>query len=861
MLVALVGLVVPAGRLEAQQASWQPCGWGGGGYFWCAAYDPAKAGVIYMGGDVAGVYKSEDNGRSWHMINTGLTNYGVYSLAVDRMSPQTVYAATEGGLYKSVDGGDHWQFLPLTGPSDLHVTAERDRSVRAVAVDPTNSSIVYAASPAGMVYKSVDGAQTWKIAYQKPAPASEFAGLRAQFGKESGEYFGGFWLPLTVPASIKSADCVGIGISFQGDGSTLQNFFLTVKTTAGVSYRSKDLHGIFKSDQAQDVVLSGVDFVLDPDFAKSHPDLAKTVPATPDWPTVNRMDLVAVGDLPASASVGKFGRIFLSVTRTPDGRTAPADKPINITLRAFTAKDSVPTYGNIRLGSAKPATVYSVAVSQKDPKIVVAATADTGLVISRDGGQTWTAASSPKMASSVAISPTDPEVMYASFFTDGIWKSGDEGKTWANVSQGLGKGSSIREVDVSGTNPRDVYAIGTVGWNGAFYASHDGGITWKQHSSMAGDPVGIPTLPGDNAVTAGLSASTNLAISPVNPKDMFISANWSPCVSHDAGATWVQSGRGADISCITDIEFHNGRVFATAMDEGTLVSDNDGSSWHQLWPLKFDDSLSGHNWRVAVTGPASSERIISTVSPWNTKYPDRTVLSTDGGKTYKTVTAGLPDYLVQPNTMWGVGHPRALAVDPNDPDVVYLGIDGDPADGKSGGGIFKSVDGGATWRQLPNQPGSRRMFYGLAVDPTDSQRMFWGACGDNGGLWRTEDGGATWSYVFKSEQWIFNVLVDKNGVVYCPGKNLWRSTDHGATWAQLTHFNSGKQLMGLEVDPRDSKTIWVSSDAGVFKTTDNGVSWQDITGNLPYTQPEVLRFDPGTNELWAGWVGLYKIKQ
>jgi photosystem II stability/assembly factor-like uncharacterized protein len=118
-----------------------------------------------MGGDVAGVYKTTDHGRNWRMINKGLANYGVYSLAVDRTNPQTVYAATEGGLCKSTDGGEHWQLLPRTGRRELRITGERNRSYRSIAVDPTNGNIVYAGSPAGKIYKSSDGGQSWVAVY------------------------------------------------------------------------------------------------------------------------------------------------------------------------------------------------------------------------------------------------------------------------------------------------------------------------------------------------------------------------------------------------------------------------------------------------------------------------------------------------------------------------------------------------------------------------------------------------------------------------------------------------------------------------------------------------------------------------
>ena len=55
---------------------------------------------------------------------------------------------------------------------------------------------------------------------------------------------------------------------------------------------------------------------------------------------------------------------------------------------------------------------------------------------------------------------------------------------------------------------------------------------------------------------------------------------------------------------------------------------------------------------------------------------------------------------------------------------------------------------------------------GLAVDPTDSQRVYWGATGQGGGLYRSDDAGATWNHVFTNEQWIFNVMVTSDGTVY-----------------------------------------------------------------------------------------------
>jgi hypothetical protein len=302
------------------------------------------------------------------------------------------------------------------------------------------------------------------------------------------------------------------------------------------------------------------------------------------------------------------------------------------------------------------------------------------------------------------------------------------------------------------------------------------------------------------------------------------------------------------------------------MDEGLLMSEDDGKTWRQMWPLKYDPEVSGHYERVAVNDINGIERIIATCYPWG-GGPNRVVLSNDGGRTFATRTSGLPDYLPRANTMWGTGYARALAVDPVDPRRVYLGIDGDPEDGKTGGGAFKSEDGGQTWKQLPHQPGSRRVFFGLAVDPTHSRRLYWGGCGDGGGLYRSEDGGETWQLVFDGEKWIFNVLVTAAGVVYCPGNQLWRSSDHGKTWEQISHFEPARQIVGLEADPRDSRTLWISTvswdgtaNGGVYETRDGGATWQDISNPL-YRAPLILRFNPATNELWAGGAGLFKLKR
>jgi photosystem II stability/assembly factor-like uncharacterized protein len=682
-LVFAMALLISGLLPAAEPTIWTPAGWGGGGFYYAAAFHPTRDGVLYLAGDVSGVYKSIDHGRTWSMINNGLVNYGVFTLATDRTNPETIYAATDGGLCKSTDGGTHWRLLPKTGPKELHITGERGKSIHCIAVNPADGNIVYAGSPTGKIYRSADGGQSWSVSFEQKMEAA---------------------------------------------------------------------------------------------------------------------------------------------------------------------------------GGA----VCSVAIAPSEPALVLAATSDSGLLISTDAGAHWRAADAPKNASGAAIAASDPNIIYASFQTDGVWKSIDKGQSWKQISHGLPKGMSFSDVAVSPANPRDVYAIGTVGWNGAFYRSTDGGETWKPSSTLAVDTEVDPTLPEDPR-PASLSTPTNIVINPLKPRELYISANWRSCMSEDGGVTWAERNREADISCVYDIRFSGARTYACAMDEGTLVTENNGKDWKQLWPLKNTPEISGHDWRLNVTPINGVDRVISTCSPWDTQHPNCVVISSDGGKTFHASAKGLPDYVPRLDTVWGQGYARALAADPKNPQILYLGIDGSPENGKSGGGIFKSEDGGENWAQLPHQPGNRKMFFGVAVDPTNSNRLYWSSCGD--GLYRSEDGGANWQTVFKNETWVFNVVLTADGTVYCPSQNLWRSSDHGATWKQITKL-SGRMIVAVEVHPRDPKTIWFAtttwdgSDQGaVYKTTDGGETWQEITGNLPYHKPLVLRFNPQTNELWAGGVGIYRTKQ
>ena len=92
--------------------------------------------------------------------------------------------------------------------------------------------------------------------------------VRVQYGKVNGNFFGGLWLPFKVPAGLQTADTVGFGFAFQGDGTFRRSLFVTLKTSSGATYRSKNLNDLFKDKEWRDVLLQAEDFTIDPEWPR-----------------------------------------------------------------------------------------------------------------------------------------------------------------------------------------------------------------------------------------------------------------------------------------------------------------------------------------------------------------------------------------------------------------------------------------------------------------------------------------------------------------------------------------------------------------------------------------------------------------
>lgn len=869
--LAAANVLADAYPAEQPRPHWEWAGWGGGGYFWSVAADPVNPDIFYLGGDVLGVYKSENGGRSWRIVNDGIQNYGVYTLAVAPSDSKTVYAMTEDGIARSRDGAETWTPLATTRNNGLRLSVQRGSTVRSIAVDPRSANTLYAGSGKGVFCKSTDGGETW-----------DRIDLLAALSKANAPQ---------GPKAPSGNSFLWFGVDFaNGDWAKHARLerFLSESGENWSKYKAMTAKVYLPAGNARMfgslVIQSGAGWTwVETPFKELRPG---------EWTELS-LDFSKVTD-PASCKLVHLvirrnqneafkGEIGVdAVTLVPKADT---DKPLLLGdwetkdldgWRKSAAKDAVfskATRSSRSEAEPENGPIGTVLVSAANPNQVFVAHTKHGLFRSADAGATWThLAALPKSATTIAGGwKKDPNVFYAGFAKNGVYRSADAGLTWTKLAS-VPANLSAKEIAVDPRSAETVHLLCTEGWGGTYLVSHDAGATWTQRKQFTRDVVGNPTLP-DEAKGANpqgnLSAATNLGMSPADPDRLVISANWCNLVSHDGGDSWTEASRGADITCFHDLRFAGGSVYGVAMDEGIFRSDDNGKTWKQLLPKRWTPGLSGHQWRVCPQVLADGRvRVVTTVAAWrhNTEFPPQVYVSEDNGDTF-VKAQGLPDYLPKANTMWGEGFARALCADPKNPDVMYLGIDGDPENGKSGGGVFKSVDGGKNWKQLESQPGSRRMFYGIAVDPTDSNRIFWGACGATSGVYMSEDAGASWVKTSCPPEWFFNLDITPSGTVLAGGGNLWISRDHGKTWTKSTNF-SGLNICGIAYDPANENRLWVSavnwggsSTGGIYESVDGGKTWTDITGDCGYRRPLVLRYNPDTKQLWAAGVGAFRLQR
>jgi hypothetical protein len=526
---------------------------------------------------------------------------------------------------------------------------------------------------------------------------------------------------------------------------------------------------------------------------------------------------------------------------------------------------------NKKIAFRRPENYRSIAVNPKNPANVCVGTSKREVYCSANYGQNWTKLNTlvldNKPIPSLQFNSDGTELFVAFkqkvakyIFKNSIWQTLGEFKNITDmvVYKGgvyvadqnrvsLGNGVDTRW-NVTNSIPKgNAYRLAFanekiyVGWlkdgEGGVTVSGDAGQSWKNlNENIQVDSFLDPTRLWTNKI----SKFTALKINPFDFNVIFRSDFWGVWRSDNAGLVWNEKIKGTPNTVGSALTFDSdGNIYSATMDNGLLRSLDSGNTYNTLFPKdKYKPEEAGHVWDVVTIG---KNDIVATSSLWSSPV-NQVIVSHDAGKTFKIVHQGLPIGRPKVNTVWSEGYPRSLAIDPQNPLHLYLGIDGD-----DGGGLFVSYDGGESWQRSAGQPASLRIYHGLAVDPTNPNVVIWGATGTGGGVYLSKDKGLTFTQVFKSMSWVFKVAIDQTGKIYAGGDSSGATlyvadSSQKPSFRLLKHFTdgAGRTVDGIAINPKDPKIIAVStvnwSNSGpciFYLTRDAGKTWDILNGDLP----------------------------
>jgi photosystem II stability/assembly factor-like uncharacterized protein len=221
--------------------------------------------------------------------------------------------------------------------------------------------------------------------------------------------------------------------------------------------------------------------------------------------------------------------------------------------------------------------------------------------------------------------------------------------------------------------------------------------------------------------------------------------------------------------------------------------------------------------------------------------------TTDGGQTWANISDGF----------FG-GSIGAVAVSESDPSVIYVGGGEETVRGNvsHGDGVWKSTDAGKSWKHVGLS--DSRHIPRVRIHPKNPDIVYVAALGHlygpnkERGIYKSTDGGATWKQVLfvNEEVGAVDLTLDPNSpaVLYAstwrvkrtphslesggPGSGLWKSTDAGEHWTEITRNKGLPQgtvgIIGVSVSPVDSERVWAlveAEDGGVFRSDDAGKTW------------------------------------
>ena len=450
-----------------------------------------------------------------------------------------------------------------------------------------------------------------------------------------------------------------------------------------------------------------------------------------------------------------------------------------------------------------------------------------GVRKSTDNGVTWSAVNdglAPRAIYSLAMDAAGPEVIYAGAFSpiaaepSGVYKSSDGGASWELQPEGLGIPFCLT------ADPHTPGRVFVGGLGGEIKRTLDGGDTWE-------------------VVREADDAITSIVIDPNNPNRVYASGTTGSIQSTNGGSNWTSMSDLPQVVWALAIDPANTRVlYAATNDDGIWRSTNSGATWHPL------GSIPHATFGIMVDPTAQSLYASTSGGVWHssnggaswqqTSLSHQTVYTTSigpGGDLYAGTSTGIALSL-NFGTTWTDPDPTL-----GDSKAFGYAITVDPNAGKNlwvttlGSTILTSQNRGTTWGAF-DEGYSGHETRKINIDPTNSNRIYLGSF-TGGGLFKSVDGGATWERrVFGGANvyvWVPVIDPVSPNIVYAGtnGHGLFKSTDYGDTWTAIPDVS--EVVQGITVDPRDHNIVFAATREGILRSSDEGATWTNVLDTGP----------------------------
>jgi photosystem II stability/assembly factor-like uncharacterized protein len=572
--------------------------------------------------------------------------------------------------------------------------------------------------------------------------------------------------------------------------------------------------------------------------------------------------------------------------------------------------------------------ISAIVIHPQNPEVVYVgalghafgANEERGVFMTTDGGRTWTKTlyiDKEHGVSDLDIDPSNPNILYAGMWSferkawthrsgsekGGVYKSIDGGRTWNKLSNGLPKLLGRIGVRVAPSNTNIVYAI-VEAKEGTLYRSDDRGETFRQvsketrivsrgfyYTTVRVDPTNENRV---YAVASGLFVSIDggktfraitgrthidyhaLWIDPRNPKRIWQGQDGGVAVSHDAGESWeyvnnMPLGQFYQIHVDNRLPFYN--IMGGLQDNG---------SWTGPSRTREPAGIMNDDWRMVSFG----DGFYMLNSPDD---PELYVSESQGGNILRTDFRTREQQEVNP---WGRGSGDGPAVgekfrfnwnapivqSPHNGNTIYL----------AGNVVFKSTDFGKTWEQISpdlttNDPEKQKDAGGpiafenstaeyyttitaIAESPVQ-QGLIWVGT-DDGNLQFTNDGGKNWTNVIKNlpglaaNSVVSHVEPSRTNakLVYASFERhmlddfrpyIFKTSDGGKSWKNITGNLAAKAYVQVvREDPKNPNLLYAGTELGLFASYSGGNDWIRLNlKNLPHVAVHDIKIHPRENDL------------